>query len=301
MIKKLKLGLLVAMLSLSVGVGLAHADDLNWTDNKTISVNGVNVVVQAGSTATTLVVDTNTFTVTVPSGSTFAVVSPDRYLLTNNLGLGQVCTGSQNSVNVVGASGGTTVQFSPVATTCTFSGGGGLVTTVPAGGGGGGGSSSTPPPPTTLTITSTTPTPTTIAGCNGSTGFSTTTGQSCSGNTVVVTTTTPVSIPGCNNGTSGFSITSGGSCAGNTSTVTTTTSYNFGTVTLRNGSTGSGVMALQNFLNRFLNLGLVVDGRLGPKTIAVIKKWQASKGLVADGLIGPQTKAMMNTQAENGY
>jgi peptidoglycan hydrolase-like protein with peptidoglycan-binding domain len=59
-------------------------------------------------------------------------------------------------------------------------------------------------------------------------------------------------------------------------------------------------MELQRFLNRFLNLGLVVDGKLGPKTIAVIKKWQLSKGLVADGLIGPKTKAMMNTEAEAG-
>jgi peptidoglycan hydrolase-like protein with peptidoglycan-binding domain len=44
-----------------------------------------------------------------------------------------------------------------------------------------------------------------------------------------------------------------------------------------------------------LNLGLVVDGKLGPKTIVVIKKWQKAQGLVADGLIGPKTKALMNS------
>ena len=48
---------------------------------------------------------------------------------------------------------------------------------------------------------------------------------------------------------------------------------------------------LQRFLNDKLNLGLVLDGRLGPKTIAVIKQWQTDNGLVADGLIGPATKA----------
>jgi peptidoglycan hydrolase-like protein with peptidoglycan-binding domain len=39
----------------------------------------------------------------------------------------------------------------------------------------------------------------------------------------------------------------------------------------------------------------VVDGKLGPKTIAVIKTWQKEHGLVADGLIGVKTKLMMNS------
>jgi hypothetical protein len=39
---------------------------------------------------------------------------------------------------------------------------------------------------------------------------------------------------------------------------------------------------------------LVIDGKLGPKTIAVVKQWQGQNGLVADGLIGPKTKAMLN-------
>jgi len=57
-------------------------------------------------------------------------------------------------------------------------------------------------------------------------------------------------------------------------------------------------MELQRFLNNKLNLGLVLDGKLGPKTIAVVKKWQKDHGLVADGLIGAKTKAMMQTEAE---
>jgi len=43
-------------------------------------------------------------------------------------------------------------------------------------------------------------------------------------------------------------------------------------VKLKNGSKGEGVKELQRFLNVKLNLGLVIDGKLGPKTIAVIKK-----------------------------
>ena len=70
--------------------------------------------------------------------------------------------------------------------------------------------------------------------------------------------------------------------------------YNFGTATLKNGSTGNAVMELQKFLNAKLSLGLVVDGKLGPKTIAVIKQWQKANGLVVDGLVGQKTKVKMN-------
>ncbi len=69
--------------------------------------------------------------------------------------------------------------------------------------------------------------------------------------------------------------------------------YNFGTTTLRKGSTGEAVKELQRFLNTKLNLGLIVDGKLGPKTILVIKKWQLDNGLVPDGLVGKKTKAKM--------
>jgi hypothetical protein len=79
--------------------------------------------------------------------------------------------------------------------------------------------------------------------------------------------------------------------------VSGSSAYNFGLTTLKSGSTGEAVMELQRFLNRFLNLGLLVDGKLGPKTIAVIKKWQKENGLVADGLVGEKTKTKMNAMA----
>jgi len=53
------------------------------------------------------------------------------------------------------------------------------------------------------------------------------------------------------------------------------------------------VKELQRFLNNNLNLNLTIDGKLGPKTIAVIKKWQKANNLVPDGMVGVKTKAKM--------
>lgn len=101
--------------------------------------------------------------------------------------------------------------------------------------------------------------------------------------------------PGCSGGNK-YNTSTGEIC--NNNTVTTTTSYNFGAATLKNGSRGSAVMELQRFLNDKLNLGLVTDGKLGPKTIAVIKQWQKDHGLVADGMVGVKTKAIMNSTVQ---
>jgi peptidoglycan hydrolase-like protein with peptidoglycan-binding domain len=134
---------------------------------------------------------------------------------------------------------------------------------------------------------------TTTPGCSGGNKYNTSTGALCVNNAVTT------SIPGCGNKTTGFSTASGTSCAGNVASAAATTGpYNFGTTTLKNGSKGNAVMELQRFLNANLNLGLALDGKIGPKTIAVIKKWQKANGLVADGLIGAKTKALMNSMAQ---
>lgn len=100
--------------------------------------------------------------------------------------------------------------------------------------------------------------------------------------------TTTVVAPGCSGGNK-YNTSTGALCVNTVVKV-----YNLGTKTLKNGSAGDAVMELQRFLNDKLNLGLVVDGKLGPKTIAIIKKWQKENGLVADGLVGAKTKALMN-------
>lgn len=68
------------------------------------------------------------------------------------------------------------------------------------------------------------------------------------------------------------------------------------TVTLRVGSTGSQVMAMQKVV------GTTADGVFGPATKAAVMAWQSNNGLVADGIVGPNTGAAMsgNCDDDNG-
>ncbi|HTE49158.1 MAG TPA: peptidoglycan-binding domain-containing protein, partial [Candidatus Paceibacterota bacterium] len=71
--------------------------------------------------------------------------------------------------------------------------------------------------------------------------------------------------------------------------------YNFGSTTLKSGSTGEAVKEIERFLNSTLNLSLEQNGVLDEKVTTAIKKWQSNNGLVADGIIGAKTKAIMYT------
>ena len=125
---------------------------------------------------------------------------------------------------------------------------------------------------------------TTVAqGCSGGNIYNISTGALCINNAVP---------QGCSGGNI-YSTSTGALCVN-----TAIHSYNFGTATLRIGSKGEAVKELQRFLNAKLGLGLVIDGALGSKTIAVIKQWQKANGLVDDGLIGQKTKVKMNSSVE---
>ncbi len=348
MIKKLKIGLLIAVLSLFVEVGSVNAADLNWSVDTPITVNSMTFVIHAGSEATTLDVAANTFTVTVPAASNFVISNASGYSLANDIGIGQSCTATGSSVTVSGAQ---TVIFTPVATACTPIAGGG-------GGGGGGGSGDTTAPAnasisinagatTTSTLSATlslsatdnalvtqmivsndagfggaswesyvtSKTWTLVSGDgvktvyakfrdaagNMSTAVSDTITVSGSG-TVAPVVTVPAPTQGCS-GNNKYNTSTGALCVNNAGPVTLSvtsvpSTYDLGTKTLKNGSKGEPVKELQRVLNKLLNLGLIVDGKLGPKTIAVIKKWQKAHNLVADGLVGAKTKAKMKAEAE---
>lgn len=59
------------------------------------------------------------------------------------------------------------------------------------------------------------------------------------------------------------------------------------------GSTGGHVRAVQAILNVHLNAGLSIDGEYGPKTAAVIKKFQSAHHLSPDGIVGKDTWAAL--------
>ena len=59
--------------------------------------------------------------------------------------------------------------------------------------------------------------------------------------------------------------------------------------TLKNGSKGEDVKAVQLLLNGKANAGLDVDGAFGAKTETAVKAYQKSKGLTEDGAVGFKT------------
>jgi len=299
MIKKLKIGLLVAVLSLFVGVANS-AFALTYNADVVITINGNNYTILSGSEATSILLDTTTLQVVTPASATFTLISSGRHTLTNNGSLTATCTNGESRLAITAS---LDVTVTPSTTAC------GAIT---SGGGGSGGGGYVATTSTTTTVPATPAVPAVqVAGCVAGQAFNTTTGKSCTVSATPAVPATPA-IPGCGNRATGFSTATGVSCVGNSvttpatpatpasasSSFATTGVYNFGATTLKNGSKGEPVKELQRFLNAKLNLGLKLDGKLGPKTIAVIKKWQKDNGLVADGLIGAKTKAKMNSQAQ---
>lgn len=72
-----------------------------------------------------------------------------------------------------------------------------------------------------------------------------------------------------------------------------TTPYDFGTITLKTGSSGDAVKELQRFLNDTLDLKLEADGIFDEEISTAMKDWQGSHNIVADGIVGAKTKAIM--------
>lgn len=70
-------------------------------------------------------------------------------------------------------------------------------------------------------------------------------------------------------------------------------------VTLKSGSSGYRVKALQFMLNYWTKSGLTVDGKFGAKTTAAVKKFQKAKGLTQDGVVGSKTWVKMTTVSQS--
>jgi peptidoglycan hydrolase-like protein with peptidoglycan-binding domain len=68
-----------------------------------------------------------------------------------------------------------------------------------------------------------------------------------------------------------------------------------GHATLRMGSEGAAVRALQDQLNRAgVQPALDADGAFGPRTLAAVRAFQSAGGLTADGIVGPRTWALLD-------
>ena len=63
--------------------------------------------------------------------------------------------------------------------------------------------------------------------------------------------------------------------------------------TVRRGSSGADVQALQERLQKNGYPGLAVDGKFGPSTENAVRGFQAAHGLAVDGIVGPQTWAAL--------
>jgi peptidoglycan hydrolase-like protein with peptidoglycan-binding domain len=61
------------------------------------------------------------------------------------------------------------------------------------------------------------------------------------------------------------------------------------TITLRNGSSGEAVKALQTQLNQKNSAGLVVDGLFGSATESAVRAFQQHAGITVDGVVGSVT------------
>jgi hypothetical protein len=370
MIKKLKIGFLIAVLSLTVGIGSANAAVVSFTARTGVTIGSYGYAIESG-TADSVAIDPVALTLTVVNPTALVFSSANKFLLTNDFSVTTVCSETQSSITLTKTGTVVITPSTSASTICPSSGAalssGGNNSYVPP-------ADTTPPSATsisinagaltasslsaTLTLAATDATqmlisndagfagatwetyavskawtltagdgvktvyakfqdaagnmstavsdmiavsgtgtiaplviiPAPTQGCSGGNLYNTSTGLLCVNNA-------GAQIPGCGNRTTGFSTSGAGSCIGNR-VITGTTTYNLGTVTLKNGSKGAAVMELQRLLNQVLSLGLVVDGKLGPKTIAVIKTWQKNHNLVADGLVGKLTKAAMKLEAE---
>jgi hypothetical protein len=101
----------------------------------------------------------------------------------------------------------------------------------------------------------------------------------------------PAGLPACNNG---CYVPQGGPSGGGPLDYWKCVLNGPFTQTLKLGSTGNEVVALQKFLNTAGYDCGTADGNFGPKTQAAVKAFQIANGLVGDGIVGPATRAVLN-------
>ena len=149
---KLKIGLVAVLIGVFGMTGLMNAAALTYSADTTIDLSNpdIDLTIKSGSAATSLVVNTGTIDIVVPSGSTFIVTSASRGLTLSGSAAGesisQTCNSSYvDTITITVSSGNGTYTITPNSAKCTYSAGGG-------GGGGGGGTVADTTPPTNTSI-----------------------------------------------------------------------------------------------------------------------------------------------------
>jgi hypothetical protein len=142
----------------------------------------------------------------------------------------------------------------------------------------------------TTTVTPSTST-TVVTGCENGNKFSIITGKSCVALTAQ-TWSAPAVTAGCENGNK-FSIVTGKSCVATSASAfgKAVSSY---ARSLKVGSRGDDVTALQNRLTDESVYTGPVTGYFGPLTAQAVKKFQAKYGISQVGIVGPQTRTLLN-------
>ncbi len=288
MINKFKIGLLALIMAFGLmGIAsTASAANLTWGADGVVDLSSpdIDLTITSGSTATALVVNTDSIVVTVDNGETFTFTSPNDLGISPVIGPSISMTCSQAAVQTVVITGGSSSQaftITPTSSACVPGMGGGGGSGGGSGGSGGGGGGSTPPPVTpAVPATPATPaTPvSTIPGCTGNNGYSTVTGQACV--TVPATPATPA-------------------------TPASPSSSGMGKITkaIAMGARNSDVKTLQTFLKALgkdIYPSGIVSGYYGSLTKAAVAKFQLKYGIVTGpttpgyGRVGPKTMAKIN-------
>jgi hypothetical protein len=287
-------GIAVVIL-LAPTLSLAAADDVTFTTDAVISVNGVTINVSgSGGSIESMIINPTNFSVTLLSGSTFeATASGREQLAVDNTddATGSVCNDSTSKIGYV-ATKTMTVVVTPSTTLCASA----PATPTSGGGGGGGGGSSAPATPAVPAVPASTTTPavpatpaTPATPAKFASGLSATQIQSildvlASFNADAETIAkVKMSLEG--------TVTTGS---------VTSTAVSVFKSNLTVGSLGSEVKALQEFLNAkgytIATSGPGSSGnettRFGSLTRAALIKYQKAKGITpAVGYFGPLTRA----------
>ena len=147
---------------LLVGINQAMAvGDAYFPQDTTIALDVGNFTIVGGSDADTVTTSSTQITVTISTGQLLTIESPDRKILSNDIGYSYACSSNKSSIVIDTTTVTKTVVITPSSSSCGSAGGGSG-----GGGGGSGGSvtvSSTPTPtPTVSPAVSATPIPTSV-------------------------------------------------------------------------------------------------------------------------------------------